>query len=616
MQVESKGKILRSSNHPSWIFCFPSKYFSSPVSTKKDPAITSEDSKTIQRKPAGWKAMPYIIGNETFERLASYGLIGNFMVYLLTHFNMNQIYAANLLTVWAGTTNFAPLIGAFLSDAYLGRFKTLAYASFISFTGLLVLTLTAAIPDLYPPSCTSEQLQHAQCIGPSKSQLGFLFLALGLLTVGAGGIRPCSIPFGVDQFDPTTDEGKKGITSFFNWYYFSFTVVIIIALTVLVYIQGLSWVWGLAILTFLMFCAIVLFFAGTRIYVYIQPDGSVFSGIVQVFVAAYKKRKLKLPSSFDHAVDEHVLYDPPLKGSSTFSKIPYTNQFRILNKAAIIENGGLKPDGTPVNKWRLCSIQQVEELKCIIRAMPICVSGIICFTAIVQQHTFTVLQALKMNRHLGPKFQIPAGSLSVISMITIALWLPIYDRILVPNLRKITKKEGGITILQRMGIGLCFSVFAMIAAGFVEKKRRESAIVAARPDGIAPITVLWLALQLVLMGLAEAFNVIGQIEFYNKEFPEHMLTVSNSLLHCSIGAAFYFSSFLVAIVHEKTSKNGSSGWFDNKNINNGRLENFYFLIGGLGAANFMYFLFVAHLYRYKGSAVHDDDVSVKKAVLV
>ncbi|KAI3885546.1 hypothetical protein MKX03_009244 [Papaver bracteatum] len=614
MRVESKDKILRSSNHPSWIFCFPSKYFSSPVSTKKYPAITGEDSKTIQRKPAGWKVMPY--RNETFERLASYGLIGNFMVYLLTHFNMNQIYAANLLTVWAGTTNFAPLIGAFLSDAYLGRFKTLAYASFISFTGLLVLTLTAAIPDLYPPSCTLEQLQHAQCIGPSKSQLGFLFLALGFLTVGAGGIRPCSIPFGVDQFDPTTDEGKKGITSF-NWYYFSFTVVIMIALTVLVYIQGLSWVWGIAILTFLMFCAIVLFFAGTRIYVYIQPDGSVFSGIVQVFVAAYKKRKLKLPSSFDHAVDEHVLYDPPLKGSSTYSKIPCTNQFRILNKAAIMENAGLKPDGTPVNKWRLCSIQQVEELKCITRAMPIWVSGIICFTAIVQQHTFTVLQALKMNRHLGPNFQIPAGPLSVISMITIALWLPIYDRILIPNLRKITKKEGGITILQRMGIGLIFSVFAMIAAGFVEIKRRESANAAAKADGIAPITVLWLALQLVLMGLPEAFNVIGQIEFYNKEFHEHMLTViSNSLLHCSIGAAFYFSSILVAIVHEKTSKNGSSGWFDNKNINDGRLENFYFVIGGLGAANFMYFLFVAHLYRYKGSVIHDDNVSVKNVILV
>ncbi|KAI3974138.1 hypothetical protein MKX01_033389 [Papaver californicum] len=572
MEVESNDKIMRTSNHPSWIFCFPNKYYST-----KDPAITSEDSKTTQRKPAGWKAMPYIIGNETFERLASYGLTGNFMVYLLTHFHMNQIYAANL--------PYGP--------------------------GLLVLTLTAAIPDLYPPSCTPEQLQHGQCVGPSKSQLGFLFMALGLLTVGAGGIRPCSIPFGVDQFDPTTDEGKKGITSFFNWYYFSFTIVIMIALTVLVYIRGLSWVWGLAIPTFLMFCAIVLFFAGTQIYVYIQPDGSVFSSIAQVFVAAYKKRKLKLPSSSDH-----VLFDPPMKGSSIISKIPYTNQFRILNKAAIKEDGGLKADGTPVNKWRLCNIQQVEEPKCIIRAMPIWVSGIICFTAIVQQHTFTVLQALNMNRHLGPKFQIPAGSLSVISMIRIALWLPIYDRLLVPNLHKITKKEGEITILRRMGIGLCFSVSAMIAAGFVEVKGREMANVAAKADGTAPITVLWLAPRLVLMGLAEAFNIIGQIEFYNKEFPEHMLTDSNSLLHCSIGAAFYFSSFLVAIVHEKTSRNGSSGWLDNNNINNGRLENFYFLIGGLGVANFIYFLYVAHLYRYKGSAVHDDDASVRKVVSV
>jgi hypothetical protein len=119
--------------------------------------------------------------------------------------------------------------------------------------------------------------------------------------------------------------------------------------------------------------------------------------------------------------------------------------------------GELKaPDGSRSDQWRHCSIQQVEEVKCIVRIIPIWAAGIINLTSMTQQGTFIVFQAMKMDRHLGPNFQIPAGSIGVISLITIGLWLPFYDRILVPALRKITKHEGGITVLQRIGIGLVF----------------------------------------------------------------------------------------------------------------------------------------------------------------
>lgn len=121
----------------------------------------------------------------------------------------------------------------------------------------------------------------------------------------------------------------KGINSFFNWYYTTFTVVILITLTVVVYIQDtVSWVIGFGIPTVLMLCSIVLFFIGTNIYVHVKPEGSIFSGIAQVFVAAYTKRKLKLPD--DEALEvDGVFYDPPLK-ETVLSKLPLTNNFRLL----------------------------------------------------------------------------------------------------------------------------------------------------------------------------------------------------------------------------------------------------------------------------------------------
>lgn len=186
---------------------------------------------------------------------------------------------------------------------------------------MLMLTLIAWIPQLHPPPC--GKVQPHQCIGPTKSQLGILAMALGFLSIGSGGIRPCSIPFGVDQFDAKTKEGRRGINSFFNWYYMSFTIILIIALTLVVYIQdSVSWVLGFGIPTMLMLIAILLFFVGTKFYVYVKPEGSVFTSILQVMVAAYKKRKMKLPD-----VDA-VYFDPPLKKGTVSKKLSLTNKLR------------------------------------------------------------------------------------------------------------------------------------------------------------------------------------------------------------------------------------------------------------------------------------------------
>lgn len=279
-------------------------------------------------------------------------------------------------------------------------------------------------------------------------------------------------------------------------------------------------------------------------------------------------------------------------------------KFRFLNKAALIMEGEVNPDGSRVNKWRLSSIQTIQEIKCLLRIIPIWASGIICLTAIVQQSTFTGSQALKMDRHLGPHFQIPAGSMVVISFITIGIVIPIYDTVLVPFMRKRTKIEGGITLLQRMGIGFIFSVLSMFVAGLIEPKRRASAL--AHGGGIAPMSVLWLAPQLILMGLCEAFNIVGQIEFFNREFPENMLSVANSLFSVTMAGSNYVSLIIVNVVHNTTGKNGHPDWLT-KDLNRGKLENFYFVLAGLGILNFGYFLFVAPRYRYKSKLLAEEE---------
>ncbi|KAJ8761022.1 hypothetical protein K2173_022060 [Erythroxylum novogranatense] len=607
------GSNKRKSSSSYLTYCCTKTFQNSPnlemEHEDKKNSTAASDSKPIRKKAGGWRSIPYILGNETFERMATFGLFANFVVYLTREFNLQQVDAANIMNIWGGLTNFTPLLGAFISDAYIGKFKTIGVASFFSLLGMLVVTLTAWLPNLRPPKCHSPNLGH--CQSATGGQLGVLLLGLGFLSIGTGGIRPCSIPFGVEQFDPTTDDGVRGIKSFYNWYYTSFTVIIIITSTVLVYIQdSVSWFIGFGIPTFLMLCSIILFIVGRRLYIHAKPEGSILSSIAQVFVASYKKRYVKLPHEV--GVLENF-YDPSVK-ETVSRKLPLTNQYRFLNKAAIVLENDLKPDGSRADPWRLCSIQQVEEVKCLISVIPIWGSGIIALTAMTQQGTFMVMQAVLMDRHLGPKFQIPAASIGVISMIAVGIWLPIYDRIIVPYLEKITKREGGITILQRMGIGIVFSILSMVASGLVERVRR---VMANSHPNMAPMSVFWLAPQLVLLGFSDAFNIIGQIEFFNQEFPEHMRSLGNAVFACSFAGANYLCSFLTSTVHRVTKTRDHPDWLTN-NLNVGKLDYFFFLIAILGSLNLVYFLICASRYEYKGDltkAVKSDidlELSTKK----
>lgn len=71
-------------------------------------------------------------GNETFEKLASMSLIVNLVVYLRTQYNLDALSSATIYNIWHATCNLSPLLGAFVSDAYIGKYRTLIYGSLTS----------------------------------------------------------------------------------------------------------------------------------------------------------------------------------------------------------------------------------------------------------------------------------------------------------------------------------------------------------------------------------------------------------------------------------------------------------------------------------------------------
>ena len=279
--------------------------------------------------------------------------------------------------------------------------------------------------------------------------------------------------------------------------------------------------------------------------------------------------------------------------------INFDTLYRFLDKAAIVtEEDNIKSP----NLWRINTVHRVEELKSVIRMGPIWASGILLITAYAQQGTFSLQQAKTMNRHLTKSFQIPAGSMSVFTIVTMLSTIALYDRVLIRVARRVTGLDRGITFLHRMGIGFFISIMATLVAGFVEMKRKAAASahgLVDHPHSTIPISVFWLVPQYSLHGMAEAFMSIGHLEFFYDQAPESMRSTATALFWTSISAGNYISTLLVSLIHKYTARPDGSNWLPNNNLNKGKLEYFYWLLTLLQVLNLVYYTWCAKMYTYK-----------------
>ncbi|KAI3997252.1 hypothetical protein MKX01_009096 [Papaver californicum] len=553
----------------------------------QDGTVDYRNNPADKAKTGTWKACPFILGNECCERLAYYGMGTNLVNYLKVQLNQHSVVAVNNVSNWSGTCYVTPLLGAFLADAYLGRYWTIAIFSIIYVFGMTLLTLSASVHGLKPP-CDSQGICH-----PNGLQTKICFVALYMIALGTGGIKPCVSSFGADQFDDTDEIEKKHKSSFFNWFYFTINIGALLAASVLVYIQtNVGWGWGFGIPAVAMAIAVASFFSGTRLYRNQKPGGSPLTRICQVLVATLKKFRVEVPA------DKSLLYEASdeesvVKGSR---KLDHTKTLSFLDKAAVeVQTDHIK--GT-VNSWSLCTVTQVEEFKGIIRLLPVWATGIIFATVYGQMGTLFVLQGNSMDISIG-SFKIPSASLSIFDTLSVIFWVPVYDRVIVPFARKFTGHKNGFTQLQRMGIGLFISIFAMVVAAILELYRLR---LVKKHDYYdlthVPMSIFWQIPQYFIIGCAEVFMFIGQLEFFYEQAPDAMRSLCSALSLTTVALGNYLSTFLVTIVTDISTRNGKQGWIPD-NLNRGHLHYFYFLLAGLSVLNLGTYLVVAKWYTYK-----------------
>ena len=198
--------------------------------------------------------MPYIISNELAERFSYYGMRAILVVFMTQYLldstggvaPMSNEDAKVTFHFFIMASYFFPFLGGLLADWLWGKYRTIISLSLVYCAGHFVLAV-------------------------DETRTG-LFLGLGLIAIGAGGIKPCVSTHLGDQFGRAN---RHLLEKAYSWFYFSINLgsFVSILLTPLLLEHYGPWL-AFGVPGILMALATFAFWLGRHEFVHIPPRGS------------------------------------------------------------------------------------------------------------------------------------------------------------------------------------------------------------------------------------------------------------------------------------------------------------------------------------------------------
>lgn len=202
------------------------------------------------------KGVSYIVGNEFSERFSYYGMRSILMVFMMQHLvtaagtpdTMSEAEASGWIHTFGTAVYFTPLLGGLLADLFLGKYRTIIWLSIVYCLGHLALAM-------------------------NDTRAG-LAVGLGLIALGAGGIKPCVSSHVGDQFG--SKNGHLLVRIFF-WFYFSINLGSAMSMWIVPWLlKDVSAKAAFGLPGILMLIATIVFWLGRKKFAHIQPDPAGF----------------------------------------------------------------------------------------------------------------------------------------------------------------------------------------------------------------------------------------------------------------------------------------------------------------------------------------------------
>lgn len=148
-----------------------------------------------------------------------------------------------------------------------------------------MLSVQAHLPQLKPPPCNiiMSTTGGEECTEAKGFKALIFFVAIYMVALGSGCVKPNMIAYGADQFDQEKPQEVKKLSTYFNAAYFAFSVGELVALTILVWVQTHSGMdAGFGVSAAVMAMGLISLIAGTLFYRNKPPQGTIFIPIAQV----------------------------------------------------------------------------------------------------------------------------------------------------------------------------------------------------------------------------------------------------------------------------------------------------------------------------------------------
>ncbi|XP_063446992.1 solute carrier family 15 member 4-like [Mytilus trossulus] len=495
---------------------------------------------TTEVKPRFTRKRLLIVGSvlmtELCERLTYYSVVANLILFCTSTLDISSTDAARINLVFSGSVFIIPIFGGYIADAFTGKYNAIFGSGLIYVIGLVLL----------PASAVDYRAWFGNYNDIStETRKGFFISSLVLIAIGTGGIKANVGPFGAQQVE---NLGPQAVQSFFNWFYWFINVGAIIAYSGVAAVQqDVGFDVGFLIPLISMIIALVIFVLNKSKYKSSPAGGSVLQDTIGVCWASKCK-------GFNNARND---------------------------------NGG---------KY---SNDMVDGVIAVLRILPIFLFVIMYWAIYSQMSTTFFLQSERMDIKVGSG-NVPIAVLNIFDTIIIVVLIPIMESFVYPFLERIHRSPSH---LQRMGIGMILAAMSVFVAGILEiYRKKDISIIGQKLAGdtfnASSISVFAQIPQFTLIGASEVFTSISGLEFAYSQAPEFMQGVCMGLFLATSGIGGYVAELILEIVVAVTGSNPPDSWFPDE-INDGKTENLFFLLGILMLIDFVLFAIIAYFYKYR-----------------
>ncbi|KAF0717759.1 Aste57867_2112 [Aphanomyces stellatus] len=566
------------------------------------------DARPVKYKNVLISVCGFILLMELAERLSYYGINQGLKNFMGKKLGWSSVSSNSIKSTWTSLVYMSPLLGAYIADERLGRFKTIGIFGTLYFIGDVLISIAA-----YPDVLASGDGKTAEII--------FILGLFACIGIGTGAIKSNVITLGADQFNPADERESAQKITFFSWFYWSinFGAGFSYGYLATLCVKGSPQIpkeYGyfatFSICAGVFAFALLVFFIGSPRYIKLAPNSFAMSKLVHVLTAASGRSTsakfaiigffafltafvLNLVAVFlKDGSDQRRGLTYTAGGVAlvgVLSWVTFGQRFQDMDKAK-------QSQGGPADDV------SVDETKLVVRILPFAALTVMwqCVYDQIDANFQSIAQQSDLRfGDTRDATQLPGAVLGVFDPIAIVILIPVLESVIYPLYKKATGKDP--SPFGKVAAGLVISTATMFYVGVFETVRRNAGNIllpnATNPEPYPILDVSsglpmnqlawgWNIPQYILVALCECLINVTAYDVFYAEVPIYLKSTCQAINLFMTSVGSNVTSIFTLLFQQ----------YIPDDLNDGHLEYMFYGVGAVSVVNLLVYLVVMRSMQF------------------